>query len=785
MYRPSPNCEPSIFNPASFFEAACFISRMNLLRLRLRSLGLHLRKSLPHPGVASVLGFHCNTWGSIYRIMQISRKEISLELRLLERVLPSHMTNLFGPGFRSHPSYLFIVDAASRLLEASWKEVIAGVTASCRKLNEKQLEPPVLLCNTAISSDTIELLSKGPKFAPDLPTKKVDQLASVHQVAAAIPEPQRQDILGSAIRAVCFHQPPKPGKIPLLAAVEELRQEHLKLLESDKTGVFVVLEEGDFGDKVNAALSKNFLKLKSRPSGTLRSRAKQLCSSLNLSSLKTAISSPAKQYLSVFFTAKTHKTGVPLRSIVSEKGCWQKQLGLFLQKHLSCIHLPQPFRVSNSIELISVISSQHSFSLPHSIFSLDIEGMYFNLDPTTLLASISDAIFEHGAVDFQNSSGVSVSGFVDLTHLYLQSTLVEHERGIYRQKKGVCIGSCLAPVLSELFLLFVDRAIKAQLDISTPGCHVFRYVDDYLIIHPARTSPDSITAVFSACSSGLTFTKEEPSNEGLQYLDLRLHVSATGLCWAFQQMSAKPVLPFSSAHSKSVKHGIIKSLFSSSFTKSCCHLSEDSFKLQHMRLVRAGFPVDLLRSVLERMIRGPDRHSPSTKKKARFAVIPYVHNSAHRIKSIASKFDTNVVFSCRMRLKQLCQQVNNNRIPIGCTVKHEKKFIPCKEKKVYSIPLSCGHQYIGQTGRCTNHRLREHHNEVSKASPDSYHPIVIHARSCLRCHPLFDDTKILGGHDSRFGREIIESFAMTTAKNNVSNPSLLLTKTEVEFLKSE
>ncbi|KAG0422297.1 hypothetical protein HPB47_001867 [Ixodes persulcatus] len=182
--------------------------------------------------------------------MQISRKEISLELQLLGRVLPSCLTNLFGSGYRSHPSYLFIVDAASRLLEASWKEVIAGVTASCRKLNETKFEPPVLLCNTALSSDTMELLSKGPKFAPDLPTKKVDQLAAVHQVASAIPEPQRQDFLGSAIRAVCFHPPPKPGKISLHAAIEELRQEHLKLLESDKTGVFVVLEEGDFGDKV-------------------------------------------------------------------------------------------------------------------------------------------------------------------------------------------------------------------------------------------------------------------------------------------------------------------------------------------------------------------------------------------------------------------------------------------------------------------------------------------------------------------------------------------------------
>lgn len=62
----------------------------------------------------------------------------------------------------------------------------------------------------------------------------------------------------------------------------------------------------------------------------------------------------------------------------------------------------------------------------------------------------------------------------------------------------------------------------------------------------------------------------------------------------------------------------------------------------------------------------------------------------------------------------------------------KKKFVPGKEK-VYTIPFSCGRQYIGQTGRCTNHRLWEHYNEVSKALPDSYHPIVMQARSCTDC----------------------------------------------------
>lgn len=35
-------------------------------------------------------------------------------------------------------------------------------------------------------------------------------------------------------------------------------------------------------------------------------------------------------------------------------------------------------------------------------------------------------------------------------------------------------------------------------------------------------------------------------------------------------------------------------------------------------------------------------------------------------------------------------------------------YVKCNEGAEYEIPLVCGKVYIGQTGRCTNDRLREH-----------------------------------------------------------------------------
>ncbi|KAM7297286.1 uncharacterized protein ISCGN_022439 [Ixodes scapularis] len=269
--------------------------------------------------------------------------------------------------------------------------------------------------------------------------------------------------------------------------------------------------------------------------------------------------------------------------IVSERGCWQKPLALYLQRHLSSIDLPHPYRVRDSLEVIDYLTTKHA-DHDLNLFSLDIKDMYYNLDLKIILISVSEAIEMHGVTRFQNASGIPTGGFLDLLRLYLISSLVEYEGEIFIQRSGVCIGSCLAPILSEIFLFFVDRAVQEDLARSGSGCRIFRFVDDYLVVHPSSTSDVSLRLAFAANAGGLSFTKEDASQEGLQFLDLRLTPSSHGLCWSFQQRSQKPVLPFASHHSKTVKSGIVKSLLSSSCKKSCPHLITESLSRQTARL---------------------------------------------------------------------------------------------------------------------------------------------------------------------------------------------------------
>lgn len=70
-------------------------------------------------------------------------------------------------------------------------------------------------------------------------------------------------------------------------------------------------------------------------------------------------------------------------------------------------------------------------------FSLDVVDVYYCLNVKTLFGFMFDALHHTGVIDFQNSHGISLSSFLELTQLYLQSMLVEYMGKVFLQKAGV------------------------------------------------------------------------------------------------------------------------------------------------------------------------------------------------------------------------------------------------------------------------------------------------------------------------------------------------------------
>nr|XP_054920603.1 uncharacterized protein LOC126518176 [Dermacentor andersoni] len=180
--------------------------------------------------------------------------------------------------------------------------------------------------------------------------------------------------------------------------------------------------------------------------------------------------------LSVFFKAKTHKPDSPFRTIISESGCWQKNVSQFLQKNLKLLTVNDPFRTKNSNDVVQFLRGNKDVGYG---FSVDVEDLFYSVPQRQLLSSVHECIEYSGTISFQNHAGLSVGNFLSLLEYYLRATFIVFNDQPYLQRNGICIGSCVAPVLVDIFLSCVDHSLDHAF-IERKVLKVFRYVNDFL-----------------------------------------------------------------------------------------------------------------------------------------------------------------------------------------------------------------------------------------------------------------------------------------------------------------
>lgn len=161
-------------------------------------------------------------------------------------------------------------------------------------------------------------------------------------------------------------------------------------------------------------------------------------------------------------------------------------------------------------------------------------------------------------------------------------------------------------------------------------------------------------------------------------------------------------------------------------------------------------------------------------------VVPYLHQASHNLKNIGKRVAVDIVFSAPLKLSGLCMEVNNTTQKChGCNKEHRQQFVSCVEAVVYCIPLCCGNEYVGQTGRCLNDRLREHSQNAGNLAKTGH--LSTHCSRC-GCKPLFNRSKVISRNTDQVTREIIDGLKMIRSNNSVSWPSVSLLRNEILFL---
>jgi hypothetical protein len=393
-------------------------------------------------------------------------------------------------------------------------------------------------------------------------------------------------------------------------------------------------------------------------------------------------------------------------------------------------------------------------------------------------------IVEFGINKFQEKAKMDIFQFLKLIKIYLQSSYVEFEGKYYTQKKGVCIGSVIASIATELYMAHIDRLIMKKLEALglERKVSIYRFVDDFWIGHSREIGKDLVKEIFTECFGEMEYTIEESNEDGgVQFLDLYIIASSNSLCWIYKQRSTKPLLGYASNHSNIVKRGIINNCIRSACLKSCSHNVNNSTKLQNLRFQTAGYPEEFIRDqaeILMKKLRTPSEKE-ETERKYRVG-FPYIHNISNRLKSIAKDLQVELVSSIKEKNDCLPRMVEKDKTL--CTIgKTHPQFIACKDGVIYQIPLKCGRNYTGQTEKCVNVRMEQHKKEIQKKEDGNSMRFNEHFSSCFGCKPLWEGTTVSGNYPTRRAREIWEAM-MIEETNAISSPSIEIPSKIKSFL---
>lgn len=116
-----------------------------------------------------------------------------------------------------------------------------------------------------------------------------------------------------------------------------------------------------------------------------------------------------------------------------------------------------PFLTKSSIDLAQFLNSNKDVGFR---FSVDVQDLFYSVPQDQLLLSVKECIEENGDVCFQNSAGLSIDNFLALLQFYLNSTFNVFDKQPFLQRSGICTGSCVAPILSDILLTSKTRLIS-------------------------------------------------------------------------------------------------------------------------------------------------------------------------------------------------------------------------------------------------------------------------------------------------------------------------------------
>ena len=209
-----------------------------------------------------------------------------------------------------------------------------------------------------------------------------------------------------------------------------------------------------------------------------------------------------------------HKTGVPLRPILSSRGSASYETAKELAKILKPLAGRPPHHVQNKDFLDSIKNIK--IKPDECIMSYDVSALFTSIPIEPAINIIEKHLKED--TDLHNRTNMKLQHIISLLIFCLNNSYFSFQGRFYKQTEGAAMGSPICPIVANLFM--EDLEVQAIKISSTPPALWKRFVDDTFTIIK-KENRKSFRQHLNSIHPNIKFTCEEVRIDGsMPFLDI-------------------------------------------------------------------------------------------------------------------------------------------------------------------------------------------------------------------------------------------------------------------------
>jgi hypothetical protein len=606
------------------------------------------------------------------------------------------------------------------------------------------------LSNVGFSKDELELLQKGPSYAPPSHITRTDRIeieTKIDYVASKLPSHIPKYCISEFSGVVKRIISEKEGQREkqALETLKSIRTHDVVIAHSDKSKKLIAVDPSHYsrmkGDHVSNLEEKSLIlpsTAQAKFNSGLKTIARKYSGDLQTTLLRCSCSEPLPSKMKVL--PKDHKDGcLRGRPIIAALDGPANRLSHYLAMQLMrIVKLHVPSYIGSTAEFLEIIKS-FNMSNDFRFASLDVVNLYGSipLNDTSFPGafSIVTEFFEQHKTDC-DMNAVSAEDFRSLLSLSITSDVIQVDNKIYKMEHGVQMGNSVSCPVAIIFMNYIESEILKQFGSKIKLWK--RFIDDIFVVYEEISDGD-LLSVSNGVDPSISFTFEPPIDGSLAFLDVMLHASG---CLFTYTLHVKPsrsshVIPWNSHHPRS----LLRNIVCNEMRRAIRNGSGPSEIAQGVSLLEKkylsnGYPISVIQNAI-RKAKQPLKAKETGPRKL-YLSLPYrSERSVREIRRCLNKTQLNDFIRVNFISKPLHRILLNNRESpclqencIWCKQEHGRRS--CMSKFcVYLIKCiaspNCSAEYVGETQRTMRARLKEH---VSvDTSHVQQHLVKVHGRA--------------------------------------------------------